>query len=291
MSGCKVCHVPLRVGYRSGNNIDVDRIRTGNMTCYSCLPNPTPPNPNLRFSGTCVKCKEDLLTIRDVSKGDNNTSVYRIRNKDFVCFGCRPKKRSTGIIQREMEILKTKCRRGIRLYRDLKISMKEEEKKKKKEWCRQEINKRFSSGIYGIWFDDRLIYVGESKSVISRIFDGHFRLLEVLPSEYRVGSPIPHILTKENKHRFKWGYIHKEEDLTKRLIIENQYVSMYTPRYNHPYKNLPDNEYESLVVSLEGRDVGTFTLEVDEYYPVSIRKIKGEIMKDYHKYVSIKSTP
>ena len=254
MSGCNLCHVPLRFGNRSGNNIDVYRIRTGNMTCYSCLPYIPPP----RSSGSS--------RFNKVLKGE--------------LLGL-------GKIKR----LKIKCRRQIVLGRRLLKSQSGKKRELQKKLDRRLKDIFFSSGVYGIWRNDRLIYVGESKSVISRIFDGHFRLLEVLPPRYRLCSPIPHILTKENKHRFKWGYIHKEEDLTKRLIIENQYVSMYTPRYNHPYKNLPDNEYESLVVSLEGRDVGTFTLEVDEYYPVSIRKIKGEIMKDYHKYVSIKSTP
>ena len=236
MSGCNLCHVPLRFGNRSGNNIDVYRIRTGNMTCYSCLPYTTPP----RSSGSS--------RFNKVLKGE--------------LLGL-------GKIKR----LKIKCRRQIVLGRRLLKSQSGKKRELQKKLDRRLKDIFFSSGVYGIWRNDRLIYVGESKSVISRIFDGHFRNTK---KKHKIPPPISLICTPQNINEFKWGYIHKEEDLTKRLVIEDQYVSTYTPRYNHPYIHLPDNEYESLVLSLEDRDVGTFTIDTTVFYS----PIKKEFLKN-----------
>ena len=232
MSGCKTCHVPLRFGKRSGNNIDVDRIRTGNMTCYSCLPYISPPS----------------------------SRESRVRSGELL-----------GI--ERIKRLKVKCRRQIILGRRLLIKQDVKKRELQKKLDHRQRDILFSSGVYGIWRNDRLIYVGESKSIISRMFSGHFRNTK---KKHKIPSPISLLLTPQNINEFKWGYIHKEEDLTKRLIIENQYVSLYTPRYNHPYIDLPDNEYESLVVSLEDRDVGTFTIDTTVFYS----PIKKEFLKN-----------
>ena len=90
MSGCKVCNVPLRVGYRSGNNIDVGRIRGGHMVCYGCDPH--------------------ILPIRNINP---YTPIDDLTRREKVLRGLIM---SLG----EIKSLKRKCRKGIQLLQVLK---------------------------------------------------------------------------------------------------------------------------------------------------------------------------
>ena len=91
MSKCTICNTPLRFGKRSGNTIDVERIRTGNMVCYGCHPHTSP----IRNKPT--KPPIDLTRNRKVRRGEL-MSLYDIHH------------------------LKIKCRRGVRLIKKLQRS-------------------------------------------------------------------------------------------------------------------------------------------------------------------------
>ena len=222
MSKCTICNTPLRFGKRSGNTIDVERIRTGNMVCYGCHPH-IPP----------------------------------IRNRSYYVFH--------GLLLGLVDIrrLKIKCRRQISIGRELQRYKNIEKKSLKKKLRRQAQIDLFPPGVYGIWRNDELIYVGESKKIWSRIYNGHFRIGK---SKHKKPSPIELLITPHNSEEFKWGYLVYEEEESKRISLETQYIARYAPRYNYPNYKLEEHEHKSIQTYLHSMDMGMFTIDTKKFY-------------------------
>ena len=244
MSGCNLCHVPLRFGNRSGNNIDVDRIRTGNMTCHSCLPYIIPPrSPNKSSVKSCRHCGDVLVVGENIILNKMNHSDYECQpcvKKKYVPTGGKKGRQPLGLFGEELK--------------------KHQHRLKKEERDRK--RKVLPQGVYGIFRNGELVYVGESSNMWYRMYNSHFRYNKTHLSKF---SCVDKHVTKDNIDEFTWGYLHKSDDLTKRLIIEDQYVSRYVPRYNFPYRDLTDSEYESFKISVEQIDVGPYTLDIDRF--------------------------
>jgi hypothetical protein len=163
----------------------------------------------------------------------------------------------------DIERLKVKCRRQIHIGRKLQRSKDIEKKSLKKKRRRQAQIDLFPPGVYGIWRNDELIYVGESKSIWSRIYNGHFRIGKL---EHKKPSPIELLITPHNSEEFKWGYLVYEENEPKRISLESQYIARYAPRYNYPYNKLEEHELKSIQTHLYSMDRGMFTIDTKKFY-------------------------
>ena len=224
----------------SDNNIIV--VRTGN-TNRDPHRNTLPPNKSSVKS--CRHCG-DVLVVGE------NIILKKINNSDYECQPCVKKKYvPTG---------GKKGRKPLGLFGE---ELKEHQYRIKKEE-RDRKRKVLPQGVYGIFRNGELIYVGESSNMWSRMYGQHFRYNKTGTHNYQ-GSHIDGLWNKDNLDEFTWGYLHKSDDLTKRLIIEDQYVSRYVPRYNSPYRDLTDSEYESFKISVEQIDVGPYTLDIDVF--------------------------
>ena len=84
-------------------------------------------------------------------------------------------------------------------------------------------------GVYMIFEDNILVYIGESSRVYNRIWV-HFHTSPNTKNGIGVKS--------KDKHRYECVQLCVEENLHKRLEIELELVGEYKPKYNSPYKNI-----------------------------------------------------
>ena len=131
---------------------------------------------------------------------------------------------------------------------------------------------RYPSGVYGLFRNHELVYVGEASLMWRRIYVEHFNY----GSPNLKKSSIVSLVTRDNIDEWSWAYLKKEDDLYKRLVIESQYVTRHAPRLNKPYRDLPPNELKSLQVTLEQIDLGEYTLEDIEYLPSDKNKVEPD---------------
>ena len=137
MSKCTICNTPLRFGKRSGNTIDAERIRTGNMVCYGCHPH-TPPHRNIP--------PLDLTRNKKVRRGELMSSD-------------------------DIRHLKIKCRRGVRLTKKLQRSkdIKEGIRKRKALSMNYITNGEVWCYVYGLLDSKgKVNYIGRSYTPRSR---------------------------------------------------------------------------------------------------------------------------
>lgn len=84
-------------------------------------------------------------------------------------------------------------------------------------------------GVYMIFENDILVYIGESFHVYNRIWS-HFHTSP--KSKDAIG------IDKKNKQKYECIQLCVEENLHKRLAMELELVGEYKPKYNSPYKNI-----------------------------------------------------
>ena len=230
-------------------------------------------NPQILFvyygmsNKTCRKCSGDLVI-------GENISLNRLNHSDYICNKCsrigyvptgNPKGRAP--IYKDPEEVKKAHKRANQKERKLK-------------------NILFPPGVYGIFRNHELVYVGESKGMWARIYGGHFKYNKQQQVQKHKISNIDEHITKDNIDEWSWAYLAKDDDLNQRLIIESQYVCRHAPELNSPYNKLPPNELKSLHVALEQCDLGKYTLEDLEYYPANKTKLvpDGVYIKRIVKY-------
>lgn len=203
---------------------------------------------------TCRKCSGDLVV------GENIT-LNKLNHSDYICKECiRDSYVPTGNPKGRVPIYKN----PEEVYKAQKLATKKERELK---------NILFPPGVYGIFRNHELVYVGESRSMWARIYGGHFKYnKQQLKQKHKISNIDEHI-TRDNIDEWSWAYLAKEDDLNQRLIIEAQYVCRHAPELNSPYNMFPPNELKSFKVSLEQIDLGKYTLEDLEYYPANKTKL------------------
>lgn len=97
----------------------------------------------------------------------------------------------------------------------------------KKRWSKRKTQSK--PGVYMIFEDNILVYIGESAAVFNRIWN-HFHTSP--KSKSAVG------VDKKNKDRYECIQICVEDNLHKRLARELELIAVYKPKYNSPYKNI-----------------------------------------------------
>ena len=123
-----------------------------------------------------------------------NTTKARIRNSDYKCKPCNNKYLS-GV---------SKARYHIRKEESL-------------------------PGVYMIFENNILVYIGESSTVYNRIWN-HFHTSPITKNAIGVD--------KKNKDDYECIQICVEDNLHKRLALELELIAVYKPKYNSPYKNI-----------------------------------------------------
>ena len=144
---------------------------------------------------------------------------------------------------------------------------------------------RYPSGVYGIFRNHELVYVGESSQMWKRIYCTHFKYSTQSTDSFKYSS-VHSEVTRDNIDEWSWAYLAKEENLTTRLVIEAQYISRHAPRLNSPYSGLKPNELKSFKVVLEQCDLGDYTLEDLDYQTADKNKVvpDGVYIKRIVKY-------
>lgn len=84
-------------------------------------------------------------------------------------------------------------------------------------------------GVYMIFEDNILVYIGESSRVYNRIWS-HFHTSP--NSKSFIG------VDKKRKNDYECFQLCVEDNLHKRLAMELELVGEYKPKYNSPYKNI-----------------------------------------------------
>ena len=203
---------------------------------------------------TCRKCSGDLVI------GENIT-LNRLNHSDYICNKCT----MIGYVPTGNPVGRAPIYKNPEeVYEAQKLATKKERELK---------NKVFPPGVYGIFRNHELVYVGESRSMWARIYGGHFKYNKrQLKQKYQISKIEEHV-TKDNIDEWSWAYLKKEDNLHLRLFIEAQYVARHAPKLNSPYSELSPNELKSFQVSLEQMDLGKYTLEDLVYYPANKTKL------------------
>ena len=81
------------------------------------------------------------------------------------------------------------------------------------------VTKNDIPGVYGIYHNDELVYIGQSARPKKRYYNHINRENKF----------------KDIKENLNLKILIKEEDINKRLISETELISKYKPRLNHPY--------------------------------------------------------
>ena len=240
----------------------------------------------------CTICNSPL---RFGKRSHNTTNVNRIKTGNMDCYNCHPHIHTPShhtLVLRGLRMgktairdLKVKCRRQLQLGRKLQWSKDVEKRRLKKSFDRQMRDMIFTPGVYGIWRNDELVYVGESKVVWKRIYHGHFRLTK---KKHKIPSPVDNIITPHNKSEFKWGYLVYVENEHKRILLESQYIARYAPRLNSPYIHLKENELKQLQSHLHSMDMDTFTIKTKEFFS-PVKKVAWDSIgaPSYDSYIDV----
>lgn len=88
-----------------------------------------------------------------------------------------------------------------------------------------------NAGVYAIYKNDQIIYIGESKHPKYRM-NTHFTATHIK------NSPLSIIIGKHNKHHFKWEILVYEDCEVERKLLESFYIDRYKPALNYPYNML-----------------------------------------------------
>ena len=225
---------------------------------------------------TCRCCKTKLIV-------GGNIVIGRIEHSDYICNTCSklkywtPSDHPVGrppLVFDSAEELK-----------DHKRKLKKDERERKK--------KLYPPGLYGIFYRDKIVYIGESRNMWSRIYSSHFNVYSNYKNKKALKdkSPVCDLIKtkKLNLDEFKWCYLAYENDLQKRLILEDQYVALHIPYLNKPYRGMDKNEYKSLKVYVDERDKGVFDLiPLTGFQPADKTQIKpdGVLIKRIMTYES-----
>ena len=197
----------------------------------------------------CKECGCDLV-------GDVNIHPNQLSNSDYICRPCR----RVGYVPTGNAPGRPSWGRSDEEMKELNRAQTKEERERK--------NIIFPPGVYGVFRNDKLVYIGESLHIWSRIYGGHFKYNKQNTTKQKM-SILDSIVTRDNIDEFKWGYLAFEDDLNKRLIIESQYITRHAPRLNAPYRHLPTHEYNSLKTTIDKIDVGDFIVDIHTYYPAN----------------------
>jgi excinuclease UvrABC nuclease subunit len=87
------------------------------------------------------------------------------------------------------------------------------------------------AGVYAIYKDNQIVYIGESKSPTYRV-NTHFT------STWKKNSSLSNIIGKHNKHHFRWEMLVYEDCEVERKLLESFYIDRYKPALNYPYNML-----------------------------------------------------
>lgn len=91
-----------------------------------------------------------------------------------------------------------------------------------------------TAGVYGLFDNGHLVYIGESKSCEMR-WATHFYFTST-NSKSNIGWD------RNRRDEYEFRMIYEEDNVHKRLVLELELIARYKPLLNHPYKPLYDEK-------------------------------------------------
>ena len=197
MKKCKTCEVDLVIG----ENITQGRYNNYKFCCEGCH-HKEYGRGEYKNDRKCKGCEDELHVGKNFTQAMHNNSNYYCKNcHQENVYGCGRKRSDEG-----------------------KRRTNELEKKK-----RRERNLASVAGVYGIYYNDNLLYVGESQFCQSRFYS-HLNQISA-NSTNAIGLDI-----KKYRNDYYQVILLEEEDKRLRLIAEIELITKHKPPANAPYR-------------------------------------------------------